>query len=686
MEQNKLRFGCAYYREYMPYERLDKDIALMKEAHINYVRIGESTWSTYEKDDGVFDFSSLITVLDKMYENKIDVIIGTPTYAVPSWLCRKYPQILATTPQGVNRYGRRQQMDITHPAYLYYADRIIRKMLEAVASHPAVIGYQLDNETKYYDCVSSNVQIGFVKALKHKYQGDLEKLNRDFGLDYWSNRIDSWEDFPDVTATINGSLYCAFKEYQRSLVTQFLEHQAQIVRPYLKEGQFLTHNFDFEWREQSFGIQPDVNHFQASKALDVMGIDVYHPSQSDLTGAEIAFCGDEARSVKGERYFVLETEAQAFKNWVPYKGQLYLQGMAHIASGASLLGYWHWHSLHNSYETYWKGILSHDFEKNPVYEEVKALGCDLKKIEKPLTGFHKKNRIVLVVSNECLSAIDVFPYHGSSLNTTSFNQHYYNDVIRAYYDALYRLNLECDILSLDDERIFDYQLLVMPLCYSISDDNIGRLRSYVEAGGTILTSFKSFFTDENQKVRTSAQPYGICDLAGISYQLFVEPENVKIESDILRFSETEAVPHDFMELIKVDADDVCVLGRYSHKYWGEYAAITYRQNESGGGVAYIGANIDSGAVEKVMAFLSKKLKLSVLPENLRFPLIVREGINDNGERIVFIMNFSEQEQSLKNPFGQATDLIHDSPVEEDETISLQDYQVKILKIIPKTRA
>ena len=138
MNRDQLLFGVAYYREYMPYERLDQDIEMMKKAHINYVRIGESTWSTYEKDDGVFDFSSLLIVLDKMHAAGISVIVGTPTYAIPSWLARKYPDIMAETQQGRNRYGARQLMDITHPAYLYYGDRIITKMLEAVHNHPAI--------------------------------------------------------------------------------------------------------------------------------------------------------------------------------------------------------------------------------------------------------------------------------------------------------------------------------------------------------------------------------------------------------------------------------------------------------------------------------------------------------------------------------------------------------------------
>src|SRR3954466_2914623 len=82
---NKLLYGVAYYDEYMPYDRLDKDIQMMKEAGINVVRIAESTWSTLEPQDGVFDFSHIDRVLNAMHKAGIRVIVGTPTYAVPTW-------------------------------------------------------------------------------------------------------------------------------------------------------------------------------------------------------------------------------------------------------------------------------------------------------------------------------------------------------------------------------------------------------------------------------------------------------------------------------------------------------------------------------------------------------------------------------------------------------------------------
>ena len=97
----------------------------------------------------------------------------------------------------------------------------------------------------------------------------------------------------------------------------------------------------------SYGIQPDLNHYEASKAVTIAGTDIYHPTQDELTGAEIAFGGDEIRCLKRKNYLVLETQAQGFKNWTPYPGQLRLCAYSHLASGAMGLLYWNWHSIHN---------------------------------------------------------------------------------------------------------------------------------------------------------------------------------------------------------------------------------------------------------------------------------------------------------------------------------------------------
>src|SRR3954447_25966206 len=83
-------YGAAYYNEYMPQDtpdaqnaRLEKDVALMKAAGLNVVRMGESTWSLWEPEDGRFEYAWMDHIVDAMSKAGIKVILGTPTYSIP---------------------------------------------------------------------------------------------------------------------------------------------------------------------------------------------------------------------------------------------------------------------------------------------------------------------------------------------------------------------------------------------------------------------------------------------------------------------------------------------------------------------------------------------------------------------------------------------------------------------------
>nr|WP_276310671.1 alpha-amylase family protein [Bifidobacterium sp. SO1] len=521
-------FGAAYYDEYMPkdLDRVDTDMAMMLHAGINVIRIAESTWSACEPQPGIFDFSHIDRALDSARRHGISVIVGTPTYAVPTWLVRMHPDVLAVTPSGPGKYGPRQIMDIVNGSYRYYAERVIRKLIAHVADHPAVIGYQVDNETKYYDCVSQDMQTLFVKYLRGKFHDDLDELNAHFGLDYWSNRINAWEDFPDVTNTINQSLRGEFDRFRREQVTEFLDWQASIVREYARDDQFVTQNFDFGWKGGSYGIQPAVDHFTAARTLDIAGCDIYHPTQDDLTGKEIAFGGDLTRSLKdGANYLVLETEAQGNHGWLPFPGQMRLQAYSHLASGADMVEYWHWHSIHNSFETYWKGLLSHDLEPNPTYEEAGVFGREIARPEigERLLHLRKHNRVALMVSNEALTALEGFRI-GSGTRWGGGAD--YNDVVRRIYDALFELNVECDFLPTDApaERLASYAVIVTPALYCASDETITRLREYVANGGHLISTLRSFVADEETTVWHDRAPHRLTDVFGMSYNQFTPPK------------------------------------------------------------------------------------------------------------------------------------------------------------------
>lgn len=63
----------------MPYERLEKDVQMMQDVGISVVRLGESTWSLFEPEEGRFAFAWMDRIIDQMHKAGIKVILGTPT-------------------------------------------------------------------------------------------------------------------------------------------------------------------------------------------------------------------------------------------------------------------------------------------------------------------------------------------------------------------------------------------------------------------------------------------------------------------------------------------------------------------------------------------------------------------------------------------------------------------------------
>lgn len=649
---DRLIFGCAYYDEYMPYERVDKDMSMMKSAGITTIRIAESTWSTLEPQPGVFDFSHVDRVLDAAGRFGIQVIVGTPTYAVPSWLVAMHPDVLADTPKGHNRYGARQIMDIVNPSYRYYGERVIRRLISHVADNPQVIGYQVDNETKYYDCVSPDMQRLFVKDLRRRFDDDLDRLNAAFGLDYWSNRIDSWEDFPDLTGTINASLGSAFDRFRRSQVSRYLAWQAGIVREYAREDQFITHNFDFDWGPGwSYGVQPAVDHFEAAGCLDVAGVDIYHPTEDDLTGKEIAFGGDMTRSLKGgANYLVLETEAQGQNGWLPYPGQLRLQAYSHLASGADGVMYWHWHSIHNSFETYWKGLLSQDMEPNPTYEEAGRFGRQIaqKGVGERLINLQKRNKVAIMVGNDSLTALDWF-----SLETgfpRQQGQISYNDVVRRVYDALFELNIECDFISdkADRSQLGRYVMVLAPALYSTNEDTLKALADYVHQGGHLVATLRSFVADENLKVWHDKAPHLLTDVFGIDYNQFTRPDK-GLTLDLHGSDQAGPACQGLIELLN-PRPGTQVLASYDHPVWKRYAAVT-RHDYGHGSAEWIGTLPSDQGMRMLLSDAADAAGLGGPARDLAGLVTVREGINALGEQVAYLLNYSSKEVRLDAPYG-----------------------------------
>ncbi len=666
MKTEQLYYGAAYYDEYMPYDRLETDMAMMEKAGMNVIRIAESTWSTWEPAEGVFDFTHLHRMLDAAGRHNISVIVGTPTYAIPSWLAKKSDDILAVTHDGPQIYGHRQNMDITNPIYLDHAKIIIEKLMEEVKDVPFVIGFQLDNETKSYDTCGVRAQQMFVDCLKKQFP-DIREFNHEFGLDYWSNRIDSWEDFPDIRGTINQSLAAEYARFQRRLVADFLAWQSSIIEKYKRPDQFITHNFDFEWHDYSYGLQPEVDQFAAAKCMTVAGCDIYHPSQDDLTGCEITVCGNIARSLKRGNYLILETEAQGNQAWLPYPGQLRLQAYSHIANGANMVEYWHWHSIHNAIESYWKGVLSHDLAENETYRDCCVIGQEFKRIGSSIKNLKKTNRIAIMADNSSLTALTLFPTETGGVCG-------YNRVLRWLADALFYLNIEYDIIPADPTLLPEYDCVMIPALYSADETLLHALDRYVACGGNLVMTFKSAFSDEHMKIYADTQPHILHKTFGISYDQFTYPKNVTVS-----FDGEESAVSEWMELVLCDT--AAPLIQYGHKVWSRYTAVA--ENTYGNGhTLYLASYFGIDVLKKLLLRFFADIHLDEpekLPHNAVYPVCVKQGTNDAGHHIMYYLNYSDTAHEMKNLAGDAKELLSGKTIRKNDMVAIDPWGVLILE-------
>ena len=308
--------------------------------------------------------------------------------------------------------------------------------------------------------------------------------------------------------------------------------------------------------------------------------------------------------------------------------------------------YWHWHSIHNAIESYWKGILSHNLKENAAYREVCRIGEEFIRHGSQLKNLKKKASVAILLSNESLTGLQWFAIHKDLT---------YNDIVRWIYDALYQLNIECDMLHSDDIDSFSqYSLLIAPALYSVSDTVIGALRTYVEQGGHLFATFKTAFSDPMLKIYADDQPHGLTDVFGMTYDQFTDAVNVGLKN--ITFSQpsnpaseesgenngnADNSVHYWMELLQPSSAKT--LAFYKHPHWGAYAAVTHNRFGQGS-AAYAGCYFDQSLLKDLLRFLCKEAAVPV-PETT-FPVIIKRGINDDDKEIIYFLNYSDDVQTV----------------------------------------
>ncbi len=658
-------YGAAYYTEYMPYDRLEQDVQLMQRAGINVVRMGESSWGLWEPQDGRFEYAWMDRVVERMHKAGIKVILGSPTYSAPAWMYKEHPEIFITRFGGQTiTFGYRQNTDLMNPVYRSYCERVIRKLLEDYKDNPAVIGWQIDNETSAGGAANPDVQAGFVKYLQSKFQ-TVHELNKIWGLNYWGQRLNDWTEIPPEAGIINPGWKLEWERYQQWMTTDFLAWQARIVNEYKRPDQFITHDLAGPPR-------PEVNEHDIARSMDIMAANPYHGTQDEFDGLGSTMAGDYTRSLKRTNYLVTETNAQTIgwdskEQFPPYDGQLRLDVYTHLSSGANMVEYWHWHSIHYGQETYWKGVLSHDLEPNRAYEEVSRTAHELQRIGPEIVDLKRTSKVAILYSDDSHYGIE-FMQFSDTVN--------YRSILHQMYETLYRQNVAIDFLFPESTNLADYKVIVVPPLYVVSDEVLNRLVDYVHGGGHLVMAFKSGFTNEYDTVRWTMAPGPLRKAAGFRYQEFSSLDKpLALKDDPFKAGPENKVSAWAEMLILEGAQP---LAYYDHPFFGKYPAIT--QNHFGSGtLTYEGTVLSDTLQTKVLFNVLQMAGLTGPDQELPATVRVKHGTNRNGKTLHYYMNYSSDSQTFEYPYKPGEDLVTKTNISSSQTVILKPWDLAIIE-------
>jgi beta-galactosidase len=632
-------FGVDYYPEHWPEERWSEDALLMAEAGFNVVRLGEFAWAKLESSENCFHFDWLDRAIEKLSDHGIQVVLGTPTASAPPWVMESAPGLFRVRDDGQQvTYGNRRSYCPNHPVYRKHACRIVAALAEHYCEHPAVIGWQIDNEFGER-CYCPICLDHFRAWLQNRYR-NLDQLNAAWGTVFWSHIYTSWDQIPAPLLTggsPNPGLALDFSRFSSDAYTDFQAAQARILRETCPRH-FITHNF------MGFGYD-QVNAYNLARDLDLVSWDNYPRSQwtgsmvEVLDPLEQSLSHAAMRGLKRQNFWVIEQQAGP-AGWEkigpsPRPGELRLWAYQSIAHGADGILFFRWRTSCFGTEQFWHGLLNHDGYPSRRYQEVACMGREFLQIGDLISGSAFSSQIAMLLSYDSRFAFQL------QTNNPGFS---YGEHFKSIYRAFSQTGLGVDVVAPDSD-LSSYHLVVAPALYVLNRPVVDNLKKYVREGGVLLLTVRSGVKDDANAVFDAPLPGPLADLIGAVVEdydslpqdcrphvEFVRPELGNFETgvwcDVLRPGTAVAIAH------------------YSSGWLAGKVAVT--ENEFGTGrVIYSGVYGDSRFYSALAGYLLRA-QPSLFGEGQHKGLEV--AIRTQGSRcFVFLLNHSTQPLAVTIP-------------------------------------
>src|SRR5665647_571186 len=298
-----IAFGGDYNPEQWSEDVWQEDVRLMQEAGVNLVTVGVFSWARLQPTPDTWEFEWLDRVLDLLHEHGIAVDLATATASPPVWLTTAHPEMLPVDRLGtVLHQGGRQAWSPSSVVYREHSLRLVEKMAERYASHPALSMWHVSNELGCHNgrCYSELSAQGFRRWLRERYT-DLDTFNRAWATDFWSQHYGTWEEIepPRIAPSFsNPTQQLDFARFSSDALRDQLRAEVEVLRRHTPDVPVTT-NF------MVMGHFKEVVYRTWVDDLDLVSNDHYLMAHDPDAHVELAFSADQARGLAGGQPWML---------------------------------------------------------------------------------------------------------------------------------------------------------------------------------------------------------------------------------------------------------------------------------------------------------------------------------------------------------------------------------------------
>ena len=645
-QQARIWYGGDYNPDQWPEEVWDDDVRLMKKAGVNLVSVGIFSWAKIETSEGVYDFDWLDRIISKLGEAGIAVDLASATASPPMWLTQAHPEVLWKDYRGdVCQPGARQHWRPTSPVFREYALKLCRAMAEHYKDNPYVVAWHVSNE---YGChnrfdYSEDAERAFQKWCEERY-GTIDAVNDAWGTAFWAQRMN---DFTEIVPPrfigdgnfMNPGKLLDFKRFSSDALKAFYVAERDALAEITPDLP-LTTNF----MVSATGSVLDYDDW--GREVDFVSNDHYFiPGEAHLD--ELAFSASLVDGIaRKDPWFLMEHSTSAV-NWRPVNyrkepGQLVRDSLAHVAMGADAVCYFQWRQSKAGAEKFHSAMVPHTGEDSTVFRDVCELGADLNTLaDNGLLGTKlAKSKVAVVFDYESEWATE----HTA---TPTQKVHHVDEPLQ-WFRALADHGVTADVVPVSSNWD-EYEVVVLPSVYILSEETTRRVRDYVANGGKLIVTYYTGLSDEKDHVWLGGYPGSIRDVVGVRVEEFM-PMGDDFPGVPGRLGLSNgAVARDIADVIGSVDRSATVLETFRDDPWtGMDGAPAIVANTFGEGRSvYVGARLGRDGIAKSLPEILESLGMAETGENdSRVLRVEREG--SDGSRFVF--SFNRTHEAVQIPF------------------------------------